>query len=57
MLIIGAGGGLEQLRIAGGVGDAIGRAAAGSAISPLLLGWRIAVASGSATVATITASG
>ena len=61
VLIIGAGGGFKQMLIAGGVGDAIGKAAAGSAISPLLLGWLIAVgirlATGSATVATITASG
>src|SRR5690349_15541892 len=58
VLIIGAGGGFKQMLIAGGVGDAIGKAAAGSAISPLLLGWLIAVgirlATGSATVATIT---
>jgi GntP family gluconate:H+ symporter len=61
ILIIGAGGGFKQMLIAGGVGEAIGKAAAGSAISPLLLGWLIAVgirvATGSATVATITASG
>jgi GntP family gluconate:H+ symporter len=61
VLIIGAGGGFKQLLIAGGVGDAIGKAAAGSSISPLLLGWLIAasirLATGSATVATVTASG
>jgi GntP family gluconate:H+ symporter len=61
VLIIGAGGGFKQMLIAGGVGDAIGKAAAGSSISPLLLGWLIAVgirvATGSATVATVTASG
>ena len=61
VLIIGAGGGFKQTLIACGVGDAIGKAAAGSAISPLLLGWLIAVgirvATGSATVATVTASG
>jgi GntP family gluconate:H+ symporter len=59
VLIIGAGGGFKQTLIACGVGDAIGKAAAGS--SPLLLGWLIAVgirvATGSATVATVTASG
>lgn len=61
VLIIGAGGGFKQMLIAGGVGDTIGKAAAGSSISPLLLGWLIAVgirvATGSATVATVTASG
>ena len=61
VLIIGAGGGFKQMLIASGIGDAIGKAAAGSAISPLVLGWSIAVgirlATGSATVATVTASG
>jgi len=61
VLIIGAGGGFKQMLIACGIGDVIGKAAAGSAISPLLLGWLIAVgirvATGSATVATVTASG
>jgi GntP family gluconate:H+ symporter len=61
VMIIGAGGGFKQMLIAGGIGNAIGKAAAGSAVSPLLLGWLIAVgirlATGSATVATVTASG
>jgi GntP family gluconate:H+ symporter len=61
VLIIGAGGGFKQMLIASGVGEAIGKAAATSAISPLVLGWLIAVgirvATGSATVATVTASG
>jgi GntP family gluconate:H+ symporter len=61
VLIIGGGGGFKQMLIASGIGDVIGRAAVGSAISPLLLGWLIAVgirvATGSATVATVTASG
>jgi GntP family gluconate:H+ symporter len=61
VMIIGAGGGFKQLLIASGIGTAIGKAAAGSAVSPLLLGWLIAVgirlATGSATVATVTASG
>jgi GntP family gluconate:H+ symporter len=61
VLIIGAGGGFKQMLIASGVGDAIGKAAASGSISPLLLGWLIAVgirlATGSATVATVTASG
>jgi gluconate:H+ symporter, GntP family len=61
VLIIGAGGGFKQVLIASGIGDAIGKAAAGTSISPLILGWLIAVgirlATGSATVATVTASG
>jgi GntP family gluconate:H+ symporter len=61
ILIIGAGGGFKQMLIAGGIGDAIGKAAAHSSVSALLLGWLIAVgirlATGSATVATVTAAG
>lgn len=61
VMIIGAGGGFKQMLIAGGIGTAIGKAAATSALSPLVLGWLIAVgirlATGSATVATITAAG
>ncbi len=61
VLIIGAGGGFKQMLIATGIGDAIGKAAAASGLSALLLGWLIAVgirlATGSATVATVTASG
>ena len=60
-MIIGAGGGFKQLLIASGIGTAIGKAAATSAVSPLVLGWSIAVAirlaTGSATVATVTAAG
>lgn len=61
VMIIGAGGGFKQTLVAAGIGSAIGKAAASSAVSPLLLGWLIAVgirlATGSATVATVTASG
>jgi GntP family gluconate:H+ symporter len=61
VLIIGAGGGFKQMLIASGIGTAIGKAAASGAVSPLVLGWLIAVgirlATGSATVATVTASG
>ena len=61
VMIIGAGGGFKQMLIAGGIGDTIGKAVSNSSISPLLLGWAIAVgirlATGSATVATVTASG
>lgn len=61
VMIIGAGGGFKQMLIASGIGSAIGKAAATSSLSPLLLGWSIAVAirlaTGSATVATVTAAG
>jgi GntP family gluconate:H+ symporter len=61
VMIIGAGGGFKQTLVAIGIGDPIGKAAAASGISALLLGWLIAVgirlATGSATVATVTAAG
>jgi len=61
LLVIGGGGGFKQLLVAGGVGDVIARAAIASPLSPLLVGWLISVgirlATGSATVATVTASG
>ena len=61
ILIIGAGGGFKQMLISSGVGDAIGHLAVQSSISPLLLGWFVAglirVATGSATVATVTGAG
>ncbi|HEU5059101.1 MAG TPA: gluconate:H+ symporter [Kofleriaceae bacterium] len=61
ILIIGAGGGFKQVLVAGGVGAAVGKAALASALSPLVVGWLVAVAirlaTGSATVATVTASG
>jgi GntP family gluconate:H+ symporter len=61
VMIIGAGGGFKQMLIAGGIGTAIGKAAVTSSLSPLVLGWLIAVgirlATGSATVATVTAAG
>ena len=61
VMIIGAGGGFKQMLIASGIGDAIGKAASASSISPILLAWAIAVGirvgTGSATVATVTASG
>lgn len=61
VMIIGAGGGFKQTLIGIGIGDPIGKAAAASGISALLLGWLIAVgirlATGSATVATVTAAG
>jgi len=61
LLIVGAGGGFKQVLVDAGVGTVIGNWAAGIALSPLLLGWLVAVgirvATGSATVATITAAG
>jgi GntP family gluconate:H+ symporter len=61
LLIVGAGGGFKQTLVDAGVGDLVGRAAQGMALSPLVLGWLVAVgirvATGSATVATITAAG
>jgi gluconate:H+ symporter, GntP family len=61
LLIVAAGGGFKQMLVDAGVGSVIGDWAEGSGISPLILGWLVAVgvrlATGSATVATITASG
>lgn len=60
-LIIGAGGSLKEMLLASGVGDAIGRLASSLNVSAILLGWLAAVlmriATGSATVATVTAAG
>jgi GntP family gluconate:H+ symporter len=61
VLIIGAGGGFKQMLVNSGVGNAIGQLAVQAQISPLLLAWFVAglirVATGSATVATITGAG
>ncbi|MFC5911614.1 gluconate:H+ symporter [Streptacidiphilus monticola] len=61
VFIVGAGGGFKQTLVDVGVGDAISSGAAKLHISALLLGWLIAVlirlATGSATVATVTAAG
>jgi GntP family gluconate:H+ symporter len=61
LLIVAAGGGFKQMLVDAGVGNVIGDLAKGSGLSPLILGWLIAVgirlATGSATVATITAAG
>ncbi len=61
LLVIGGGGAFKQVLIDGGVGDAIKTAFASSNISPLILGWLIAVilrvALGSATVSALTAAG
>lgn len=61
LLAIGAGGALKQVLVTAGLSDLLARLASLQAISPLILGWLIAVAirlaTGSATVATITAVG
>ncbi|MFB9432524.1 GntT/GntP/DsdX family permease [Streptoalloteichus tenebrarius] len=61
LLIVGAGGGFKQTLVDAGIGTVITNLATGANFSPLLLGWLIAVAirvaTGSATVATISAAG
>jgi GntP family gluconate:H+ symporter len=61
VLVIGAGGGFNQVLVQSGVGGAIAGAAVGSQASPLVLAWIVAalirVATGSATVAMTTAAG
>ncbi|MDN3352109.1 gluconate:H+ symporter [Actinomadura sp. DC4] len=61
LLIVGAGGGFKQTLIDSGVSKTITQAADGANISALLLAWLVAVgirlATGSATVATISAAG
>jgi GntP family gluconate:H+ symporter len=61
LLIVAAGGGFKQTLVDAGVGSLVADAAEGASLSPLILGWLVAVgirlATGSATVATITAAG
>lgn len=61
LLIVAAGGGFKQTLVDAGVGDLVAAAAAGAHFPVLVLGWLVAVgirlATGSATVATITAAG
>ena len=61
ILIVGAGGGFKETLVESGVNKMITDVAAGAHFSPLLLAWLIAVgirvATGSATVATISAAG
>jgi gluconate:H+ symporter, GntP family len=61
LLVIGAGGGFNQVLVQSGVGRAVANLAAGSHASPLVLAWVVAtlirVATGSATVAMTTAAG
>ncbi|MEV0945166.1 gluconate:H+ symporter [Rhodococcus sp. NPDC049939] len=61
VLIVGAGGGFKQVLIDTGIADVIAQFITGSALPVLFLAWLVAVlirvATGSATVATVTASG
>ncbi|OZI38242.1 gluconate transporter [Bordetella genomosp. 10] len=61
MLIVGAGGGFKQSLVDGGAGQAIAKIALATGMSVLVLAWIVAVlirlATGSATVATVTAAG
>ncbi|GAA1492415.1 GntP family permease [Curtobacterium herbarum] len=61
LLIVGAGGGFKQVLIDTGIGGVIADAVKDSGISVLLVAWVVAalvrVATGSATVATVTAAG
>jgi gluconate:H+ symporter, GntP family len=61
LLIVAAGGGFKQTLIDTGIGTVIADAVSDSSVPVLLLAWFVAVlirlATGSATVATITASG
>ena len=61
LLVIGAGGGFNQVLVQSGVGRAVADIARGAETSPLLLAWTVAalirVATGSATVAMTTAAG
>jgi GntP family gluconate:H+ symporter len=61
LLIVAAGGGFKQVLVDAGVGAMVADAAKNADLSPLILGWLVAVgirvATGSATVATITAAG
>jgi gluconate:H+ symporter, GntP family len=61
LLIVGAGGGFKQVLVDTGIGEVIAQFVSGSSVSVLVLAWLVAVviriATGSATVATITAAG
>ncbi len=61
ILVVGAGGGFKQMLLAVQIGDLLGHAAAAAHLSPLFVTWLTAalvrIATGSATVATITAAG
>jgi GntP family gluconate:H+ symporter len=60
-LIVAAGGGFKQVLVDSGISKVIASWVSGSTVSPLLLAWFVAVlirlATGSATVATVTTAG
>jgi GntP family gluconate:H+ symporter len=61
LLIVAAGGGFKQVLVDSGISKVIASWVEGSSVSPLLLAWFVAVlirvATGSATVATVTTAG
>jgi GntP family gluconate:H+ symporter len=61
LLIVGAGGGFKQVLVDTGIGQVIADFAQGEGVTALLVAWAVAalirVATGSATVATVTAAG
>ncbi|MGO1804558.1 MAG: GntP family permease [Candidatus Corynebacterium faecigallinarum] len=61
ILIVGAGGGFKETLVDTGVADVVGQWVQDGPVSPLVAGWLVAVfirlATGSATVATVTAAG
>ncbi|HEY5320469.1 MAG TPA: gluconate:H+ symporter [Galbitalea sp.] len=61
LFIVGAGGGFKQVLVDGGTGTAIAKIAVAASLSAIVLGWIVAalirLATGSATVATVTAAG
>lgn len=61
VMIVGAGGGFKQVLVDGGTGNSIAKLAIAANLSVLVMGWLVAVlirlATGSATVATVTAAG
>ena len=61
LLIVAAGGGFKQILVDTGIAKLLASGITGSAGSPLLMAWLVAVvirlATGSATVATVTAAG
>jgi GntP family gluconate:H+ symporter len=61
LLIVAAGGGFKQVLVDTGIADLLAKGINGSGLSPLLMAWLVAVAirlaTGSATVATVTAAG
>ena len=61
LLIVAAGGGFKQVLVDTGIGQLLAQGIIHSGLSPLLMGWLVAVAirsaTGSATVATVTSAG